>query len=364
MSFLSNATTNVTWEISDSNSSSLPFNNNIRQNSNISGSRFKGIVGQQNGHWGAQIYANHHRIWLGTFKSEKEAAMAYDSAAIKLRNGDSYRNFPWTNINVQEPHFQSQFSTEAVLNMIKNGSYTYKFADYLRAKFQQCGIEESHNMATLCDNKEFLCRPLFQKELTPSDVGKLNRLVIPKKFAVKYFPCISGNTQDRGSGGTVDDMQLFFFDKMMRSWKFRYCYWKSSQSYVFTRGWNRFVKEKGLKSKDTVTFSLCECRDASNQVQTFCMIDVTYSSHLESSGGIVENSDKGGEAMELKLNMVDDENKLKQEYERVRCCQNLVNIKNEMVTEEERDFLRVGATDTKNGFWLFGVQITRQGDVV
>ncbi|KAM6550146.1 hypothetical protein CsatB_021822 [Cannabis sativa] len=91
-------------------------NNNVM---NIIGSplrKFKGVVPQQNGNWGAQIYANHQRIWLGTFKSEKAATMAYDSAAIKLQNGDINRNFPWTNITLHEPNFKvitlwKQFST-------------------------------------------------------------------------------------------------------------------------------------------------------------------------------------------------------------------------------------------------------------
>ncbi|XP_057774922.1 AP2/ERF and B3 domain-containing transcription factor At1g50680-like [Salvia miltiorrhiza] len=72
--------------------------------------RFKGVVPQPNGHWGAQIYANQQRIWLGTFKSETSAAIAYDSAAMKLRHGDSHTNFPPTAL---ELGFQSQLSTEA-----------------------------------------------------------------------------------------------------------------------------------------------------------------------------------------------------------------------------------------------------------
>ncbi|KAK6151633.1 hypothetical protein DH2020_014268 [Rehmannia glutinosa] len=62
------------------------------------------------------------------YKSKKEAAMAYDSAAIKLRNGLSHRNFPWTDIIVGEPNFQNQFSTETILIMIKDGSYASKFS--------------------------------------------------------------------------------------------------------------------------------------------------------------------------------------------------------------------------------------------
>ncbi|PON74021.1 LOW QUALITY PROTEIN: AP2/ERF domain containing protein [Trema orientale] len=49
-----------------------------------SAAKFKGTTRQRNGHWAAQIYANNQRIWLGTFDIEKEASMAYDSAAIRL----------------------------------------------------------------------------------------------------------------------------------------------------------------------------------------------------------------------------------------------------------------------------------------
>ncbi|KAK4789532.1 hypothetical protein SAY86_016836 [Trapa natans] len=125
-------------EAPDSNSSTLPHNpgkrrTKVSSSSSSSSSRFKGVVPQQNGNWGAQIYANHQRIWLGTFKSEEEAAMAYDSAAIKLRSGDPHRNIPWTlDESMAEHNFQSLFSQEAVLSMIKDGSYRSKFANYIR----------------------------------------------------------------------------------------------------------------------------------------------------------------------------------------------------------------------------------------
>lgn len=229
--------------------------------------RFKGVVPQQNGHWGAQIYANHHRIWLGTFKSEVCAAMAYDSAAIKLRNGDSHRNFPLTNISILEPKFQTHFSTDAVLNMIRDGSYSSKFADFLRS--QQGEIEIGLNLSSIHGDGEFSCTLLFQKELTPSDVGKLNRLVIPKRYAVKHFPNVPDPDSER-----IDQVQLEFYDREMSMWKFRYCYWKSSQSFVFTRGWNRFVKEKGLRANDTVSFYMYESRRGRHFGKSFLVIDV------------------------------------------------------------------------------------------
>ncbi|KAJ4827161.1 hypothetical protein Tsubulata_025815 [Turnera subulata] len=246
--------------------------------------KFKGVVSQQNGHWGAQIYANHQRIWLGTFKTEKEAAMAYDSAAIKLRRGDSHRNFPWTGYNVQEHCFQNQYSAESILNMIRDGSYQLKLSNFVKTqqrKQNSCAAFPSQTRSGPGQDEHYPCIQLFSKELTPSDVGKLNRLVIPKKFAVKYFPSISetGDEEDeRALGAGVDDKELIFYDGLLKSWKFRYCYWKSSQSFVFTRGWNRFVKEKKLREGDIVTFYTCVCPDKSSQeARDFPFIDVTYS---------------------------------------------------------------------------------------
>ncbi|KZV14225.1 hypothetical protein F511_44157 [Dorcoceras hygrometricum] len=91
---------------------------------------------------------------------------------------------------------------------------------------------------------------LFEKPLTPSDVGKLNRLVIPKQHAEKYFPLGGGGGDGEGEKGFL----LSFEDEAGKPWKFRYSYWNSSQSYVLTKGWSRFVKEKRLDAGDFVVF--------------------------------------------------------------------------------------------------------------
>ncbi|MCD7455040.1 hypothetical protein HAX54_026917 [Datura stramonium] len=234
----------------------------------ISGSRYKGVVAQNNGHWGAQIYTNHQRIWLGTFKTEMEAAMAYDSAAIRLVGQDhSHRNLPWTNSTVEEPNFQIQFSTEDLLRMIKEGSYPSKFDEYLKDKTEHRFQSLKTGPTVVEGNAEFSCKQLFQKELTPSDVGKLNRLVIPKKYALKYFP-------------QINDEELVFYDTSRRSWKFRYCYWKSSQSYVFTKGWNKFVKDKGLTANDTIIFNLCEFKNGTKENCNGFVIDVVKNTQV------------------------------------------------------------------------------------
>ncbi|KAF5768663.1 putative transcription factor B3-Domain family [Helianthus annuus] len=92
--------------------------------------------------------------------------------------------------------------------------------------------------------------PMFEKPLTPSDVGKLNRLVIPKQHAEKHFPL-------PGNDSAVDQTKgllLCFEDEAGKPWRFRYSYWNSSQSYVLTKGWSRYVKEKRLDAGDVVLF--------------------------------------------------------------------------------------------------------------
>jgi hypothetical protein len=91
---------------------------------------------------------------------------------------------------------------------------------------------------------------LFEKSLTPSDVGKLNRLVIPKQHAERNFPLRGGGGGDAGEKGLL----LSFEDEAGKPWRFRYSYWTSSQSYVLTKGWSRYVKEKRLDAGDVVCF--------------------------------------------------------------------------------------------------------------
>lgn len=108
-------------------------------------------------------------------------------------------------------------------------------------------LDEKEREGQLYHEREISIEPLFEKPLTPSDVGKLNRLVIPKQHAEKYFPLNGGDSGEKG-------MILSFEDELGKSWRFRFSYWNSSQSYVLTKGWSRFVKEKGLYAGDIVHF--------------------------------------------------------------------------------------------------------------
>ncbi|CBI38731.3 unnamed protein product, partial [Vitis vinifera] len=157
------------------------------------------------------------RAWLGTSEPEEEAARSYDRAALELGGPDgvtdSSRKLEFVNLSLRN-------------NEDGDGG----------------GGCSSSVGGGVCVEREHM----FDKVVTPSDVGKLNRLVIPKQHAEKYFP-LDSSASDKG-------LLLNFEDRDGKPWRFRYSYWNSSQSYVMTKGWSRFVKEKKLDAGDIVSF--------------------------------------------------------------------------------------------------------------
>ncbi|KAF3443916.1 hypothetical protein FNV43_RR13606 [Rhamnella rubrinervis] len=235
------------WRRGSRNDSTSDSENGLEANSRkLPSSKYKGVVPQSNGRWGAQIYEKQQRVWLGTFNEEEEAGKAYDIAAIRFRGHNAITNLKETNHkDGSETIFLNSHSKEEIVEMLRSHTYVSELQQFKHKNVvDQYQCESSSGKASSAPES---CREwLFEKAVTPSDVGKLHRMVIPKKQAELHFPLPS----ESASEGVI----LSFEDSVGKVWRFRYCFWSSSQSYVLTKGWSRFVKEKKLKAGDLVSF--------------------------------------------------------------------------------------------------------------
>ncbi|XP_014660166.1 AP2/ERF and B3 domain-containing protein Os01g0141000-like [Setaria italica] len=116
---------------------------------------------------------------------------------------------------------------------------------------------------------------VVDRRLSQLPISPLLALASHCIHAEKHFPLKRVPEAATGEG-----VLLNFEDSEGKVWRFRYSYWNSSQSYVLTKGWSRFVGEKGLRVGDTIVFShstygeerqlLIDCRKTRRPPPTWC----------------------------------------------------------------------------------------------
>ncbi|KAJ4807281.1 AP2/B3 transcription factor family protein [Rhynchospora pubera] len=214
-------------------------------------SRYRGVVAQQSGKWGAQIYKKNERIWLGTFCTEVEAAQTYDLAARCLHETNAVTNFSTCSksdkVAKAELNFLRSHTTDDILSMLRRHTYDEELnrtRDMHQIQHLQC-----NNATTFMPNKSEDRELLFFKLISHGDVGQHSRLLIPRKHAQKHFPVFQ-----KSNGVDHKGVMINCEDEEGRIWRFRYAYWSSSNNHVLNGGWTQFAKEKCLRPGDEVQF--------------------------------------------------------------------------------------------------------------
>ncbi|KAG5521805.1 hypothetical protein RHGRI_034135 [Rhododendron griersonianum] len=76
------------------------------------------------------------------------------------------------------------------------------------------------------------------------------RAAMEEETVLKFFPSMSEDTEENTGGGKVDEVHLFFYDRMMR--------------------------KKGLNANDIISFHVCDGQEGAKESQSFYVIDIGH----------------------------------------------------------------------------------------
>ncbi|PWA51195.1 B3 DNA binding domain-containing protein [Artemisia annua] len=128
-------------------------------------------------------------------------------------------------------------------------AHTAKARGEIQILPQHCPRATDQELQQISGGSNAKVTPLFEKQLSASDVSRIGRLVLPKRCAEAHFPQIT----------MPEGCHLVFQDLNGKDWVLHYRFWLNNNSRMYVlEGFAPCVRSMQLQAGDSVTFSRLE----------------------------------------------------------------------------------------------------------